>query len=147
MRARTHARTHAHTHTHIPTHMATVFKYRQPEYGKMLADTHRGERIVFVLFAPGIIFSFSLSLSLSDKKRGIAVGSHIHLWTRHPSPVHWLMTSPSLDWFCTHKRTIIQRIKVCLSVSLPIFCLHPSACFSVHLPVCTIPNGQTTVSS
>lgn len=55
----------------------------------MPADTRRGERIVFVLWAPGIIFSLS-----NLKKKGISVGSHIYLWTR--SPVQWLMTSPKL---------------------------------------------------
>lgn len=80
-----------------------------------------------------------LPLSFSHRqKSGISVGRHIYLWTRHPSPVHWLMTSPSLNWFCTHNNAENKRPSPCqasylLFVSI---CLSLCASSSLQNPKC-----------
>lgn len=69
---------------------------------------------------PSIIFSLRLSPTHSHYSGFFSAGDHVSLWTRHPSLGQQLMTGSSLDHFQhTNTKTLILRIKFCLSVWHP----------------------------
>lgn len=135
---------HWHTsHTHKDTILSN-----QDENNCWLSHTGV-KRVVFVPWAHSIIFSFSVSWDQKKKERKgeVSVGSQIYLWTRQPSPVHWLMTSPSLSWFLsrkTHNNTENESLSLC---QLSYF-LFQSICFPFCAPSSLWnPKHTTTASS